>query len=228
LETSEELVTAFLYNDLQKVSADIADSVETSDHSAIQRQIEPTARRAFEDCHGRSPNNTDEDGSTLEQLESLYSNCFLSPISKDAPLTTETVIEIPRSELILPAGYHFEQTRVEESSVQCEDDSPEPAASPETSDETQDAACDSGEPAAAKTRKRGRPKRSSKRPATKRNLRKHKRLRAQQRRRASMCSILGIPWDHYFDLLKRLEEHCLAGRNSAAAQRPASGLGPRL
>jgi hypothetical protein len=192
LETDEEVVTAFVYNDLQQVRAGIVDSVEASDYSAIQRQIAAHARQAFHDVHGREPHaDADADGEELEQLEALFANCFLSPIESGGPLLTVKE-EPPPSELVLPQGYLFEQGESVSTEADGEQDELEDSCEPEQS-------CD------PQPRRRGRPRRQ-------RSRKIHRRLHKRLRRRASSSSILGIPWEQYYELLKRLVKLELAAR----------------
>ncbi len=191
LDSDEKVVTAFLYNDLQQVRAGIVDTVEASDYSALQRQVRSHAREAFQDVHGRPPRD-DEDGGELEQLEALFANCFLSPIGDGGPLTTVNEQNAPPSELVLPQGYLFEQSAEEEGRNDKRDGQESSEAAP------------SCEP---RPRRRGRRRRSRK---------IHRRLRERLRRRASRSSILAIPWEQYYELLKRLAE---LERKAAAAGR---------
>jgi hypothetical protein len=200
LETPEEVLGSFVYNDLQQVAAGMADSIEDSRDSAIQRQIESfLALRAFEDAHGRPPNDTDTDGAEIEQLQALFANSHFAPISDDSPLITERDPNPPRSELVLPRGYSYEQR---ESQSDSEPD-PEPATCP-----TSDTASPVG---------RGRPRRRRRRT-------RHQRLRRRQRRRASRSSLLGVPLEQYYVLLKEAERELRESRQETPPSTPRSQL----
>lgn len=104
LATDEDVVTAFLYNDLQQVKAGIVDSVEASDFSSIQRQIRAEAAQAVEHFRGRRLAD-DEREAEVQRVEAIYANCFLAPIGDRGLLLTAPDSEPPRSELVLPDGY---------------------------------------------------------------------------------------------------------------------------
>ena len=131
------MVTAFVYNDLQQVRAGMANSVEESPNSAIQRQIRSHAVELFKDVHGREATDRDEDEAELEQLEALYANCYFSPIASDGPLMTVPELEVPKTELILPIGYHYEQKQALDARAAAESaQRPEEPEQPDEPEET--------------------------------------------------------------------------------------------
>ncbi|MCP5109515.1 MAG: hypothetical protein GY953_01630, partial [bacterium] len=104
LEDDDEVVGAFLYNDLQQVKAGIVDSVEASQFSSIQRQIRAEAEKAVKHFRGRLPDGEQE--AEVQRVEAIYANCFLAPIGASSALLTTPDREPPSpAELVLPAGY---------------------------------------------------------------------------------------------------------------------------
>ena len=109
IETPEDGVCSFLYCDLQKAKAGLITDLAESDFSTIQAQIKAQAQLSFMNMTGRDPRNTDEDAQMLEELEVLLSNCWFSPLDQDAPLSTEVDDNPPKSELVYPVGYTYQQ-----------------------------------------------------------------------------------------------------------------------
>ena len=208
LETQDEALKCHLYCDLQHVRAGLADSVEESDYNSIQKHIRAAAVEAFRAAHRRAPDE-ERDGEELEGLEAMLANCYLAPITAGGPLLTVKEQNPPASELVLPAGYLFEQKQ---------------AARSESESELESESSAGGEAASGKRSKarggRGRGKGRRPRPAPRRI---HNRLLKKQRRRASRCSILDIPWEQYYELVKRLEKLALQARVCPPPPPPQDG-----
>lgn len=200
LETTEEHVVAFLYCDLQQLKAGMVDRLEDSDCSTIQAQIRAEAQKAFQLVHGRPPSGTDEDGEQLEQLEAMYANSWFAPITRDTPLITEANESPPKSELVLPAGYYFEQAQRAKAMVS-------KPSSQEASSQSADAGTTACDPPSPQPARRGRPRKV--RPRT-----IHHRLKRTQRRRASDSSMLGLNWEEYSPVIYSIAERLLSDRRT--------------
>ena len=210
LDSNEEVVGAIVYDALQQVRAGTADSLESSDYSAIQRRMRAAAEEAYRDAHGREAGDTDEEQKELEHLEALLANCFLAPISDDAPGLTVLEKEPPPEELVLPLGYHYQQAerpdkekRGGRSEQEARPECQEPA---ETSiDERPKRAA----PAKAK-RGRGRPKKDQ-------TYHWDRRFRELQKRRPSRSSIIDGASSRIIQLAATVAEVVVAERAAAPA-----------
>jgi hypothetical protein len=98
------VLTCSFYVDLNQVQAGLADSLETSRHSAIFQRIVAAkaqeARASYEDVCTR-------DGAvgadfTLAQSQLLFADCYLAPLAVDGPLlTTDALRQVPCTSLPL-------------------------------------------------------------------------------------------------------------------------------
>lgn len=199
IETNEDTIASVLYCDLQQPKAGMVDRLEDSSFSSIQAQIRARAEQAFIDVHEREPG--EEDGAELEHLQQLFANGWFSPLTLDGPLITESDEEPPASELVLPAGYCYQQTA-------------------DAVEDTVESAAKSNDSASSQSpkRRRGRPKKKRKRSI-------HERLKRKQRRRASRCNLLGLSWEEYSPVVHRLAEQLINDRRgpSLAASSSRSG-----
>ena len=200
LETEEEVLTAFLYSDLQQVRAGIADSVAESRHSGIERQIEAFAESSFQRMYGRAATEDDLDQQELEDLKQVAANCYLAPITDAGQRIGDTSGPVEPQELVHPAGYRHRATAGESKSPPPNADPAPNRPPPPTSDH-----------AHKSQRERRNPRRSQS---------IHDRMKRRQRRRASRSAVLAVAFDTYRDILDRLTDQI--HRSTRGSRRPSS------
>lgn len=100
LEDEEEVLGCSLYLDTNQTNAGAADSLEESDFSAIQDRIRAERIREARLTHEELRDNPEFRDLLMEfgDLESLYADCWLSPIALGTPLSTQAASKIVISE----------------------------------------------------------------------------------------------------------------------------------
>lgn len=229
LKNDADVLCCSLYVDVNQVRAGAADSLEHSNYSSIQRRILAWREREVQaslEAFQRRPGDG-EYPMELEDMERLFRDCWLSPITPHAPLTTscgEQVASIgPRQPAAEAAEAEAADGGGEAPPATAKlDQQLAPAPSPRSGQ------APAGNPAAPDVATSPRPvaeagvsqagqrasRRRQRRPVS-RTI--HERLRRRRRRRASDQCFLPLPWVEYHRLVEWAAARAAATQHEAAA-----------
>ena len=195
LVDAEGLLVCSIYVDLNQIRAGSATSLETSHYSAIQDRIRAYAQREAQAslAEFRAEENSEQYSLEARVIEQLLADCFLSPITPDAPL-----LLVPERPVLLPATV---------GKIVPAAPADQPAGKPADPDEPQPA---TSQPAAAVPQSTSQQARSAKPPVT-REI--HRRLLPTRRCRASDQCFLPMPFEQYRTIVDWAVQRHLQGTN---------------
>ena len=200
------LLACSWYLDVNQIVAGISQSLDTSDHSAIQDRVIACRLREAEltvdKFHGKKQKRTDLE-LDVDQVAKMFADCSLSPITTEGPLLLVPERTVPTT-----------QTESGKASEELQDDDPLANASDDSNDARQASLDDTRIAPKEGSRKPTRQSKPKKTTGKKPSYSIHRYYKSRAAARASDNVFVNMPWTQYENIAQWLAQSALLGSDS--------------